>query len=104
MKISLLFEMRFYYLNNEKNIITMLKRGKKFIRSKDIIAPDGSSQLHIRSDIKQKNIFGGLVSILIQIYILYVAYVRGVQMLTNKDPILQKIELQDSSRNIRYID
>jgi hypothetical protein len=55
----------------------MLKKVRKFIRSKDIIAPSGSSQLHIRSDIDQKNLIGGIFPISIRLYVLLVALALG---------------------------
>ena len=70
----------------------MIKRGKNMIHKRDFIAPSGSSQLHMREDEKHQTVMGGLLSICITIYVLYVSFTNGKKMLLNKKPDFMSIE------------
>ena len=47
----------------------------------------------MRNDEKHKTLVGGFLSTMVSIYVLYVAYTNGKQMLLNEDPDLLSVEV-----------
>ena len=65
---------------------------EKWIRAKDEIAPPGFSKLHIRSNMEQKTFVGGLLSFAVTLYVTFVFYTRGRQMLGFSAPKISSVE------------
>lgn len=58
----------------------MIKKLLNYIKVKDSVTIPSALQLHFDGDIKIKTLGGGLISILIQLYVLYIAISKGVRM------------------------
>lgn len=52
-----------------------------YIQSKDKIVKPSSSFLHFEHDWQQKTLLGGLVSMSVSIYLLYIVYTNGRKMI-----------------------
>lgn len=63
-----------------------------FLKSKDEIAPTGFSQLHIRNNLGQKTVVGGCLSLFVSLYVVFIAYTKGRQMLQFDSPDISSIE------------
>lgn len=64
--------------------MTIKKAGQammSYVTDKDELVGPSHQKLHFRSELNQKTFFGGLISLGIAIYVYYVAYKRGLQML-----------------------
>ena len=60
----------------------MLKKFETFIRKRDSIAPKITDAIHFKSDTKHKTTIGGVISILIILFMTYLATRNGYRMLT----------------------
>lgn len=49
-----------------------------YIREKDIIVDPVINNFHFEMNKKQKTIIGGLASLFIKIYVLYIAIIKGI--------------------------
>ena len=54
------------------------------IREKDIIVDPVIINFHFEMNLKQKTVLGGIASLIVKIYIFYVAIIKGIQMV-NRD-------------------
>jgi hypothetical protein len=65
---------------------------EKYIRAKDELAPSGFSKLHIRTNMQQKTFIGGLLSFAVSLYVAFVFYTRGRQMLGFMGPKISSVQ------------
>jgi hypothetical protein len=62
-----------------------------WVTAKDEICPTAASNLHIRNNIGQKSLIGGILSWIISSYVLYIAFTKGKQMLEFDEPNISSI-------------
>ncbi len=58
------------------------------IRSQDIIVQPLVNSLHFDSNLKQKTFIGGLASLSIKFYVIYIAIFKGIQMVSRDKPYI----------------
>ena len=64
----------------------------RWVRSKDGINPPSSGKLNFEGDVRQKTIIGGLVSLFVSGYVLYIAYTKGSIMVGLHNPYMSSLE------------
>jgi hypothetical protein len=55
------------------------------VRDKDEIVEPGASQLHFQGDSKQKTFIGGLASMGVTLYLLFMVYTNGKKLIYKED-------------------
>jgi hypothetical protein len=70
----------------------MISKLKDYIRSKDDLVQDSSNLLHFDGEKNIKTLFGGIFTILVQIFVLQVAVSRSIQMFTYDQPYFHSTE------------
>ena len=68
------------------------------MRSKDGIAPTMKTAIHFNNDVQTLTIFGGIITMIVKIYVLFIALSQGIKMVTYKSPymIMTQMYLGDS--------
>jgi hypothetical protein len=72
--------------------MNIIDQFEKYIRAKDELAPAGFSKLHIRTNMQQKTFIGGLLSFAVSLYVAFVFYTRGKQMLGFNGPKISSVQ------------
>ena len=72
-------------------MIEFLTSGYLWLKGKDEICPIAASNLHFRSNINQKTLLGGMLSFSITLYVCWIAYTKGRQMLEYDHPDISSI-------------
>ena len=69
----------------------VMKSVFNFVKARDEIAPPGFSKLHFSGNVDQKTFVGGLLSFAVTLYTMYIAYYRGLQMLSYTGPKISSV-------------
>ena len=67
----------------------MLEKLRNYVRGKDEIVKPSHTRLNFMGDVKQKTFVGGMLSIFIGLYVLYIALDRGLTMVLRHDPAIK---------------
>jgi hypothetical protein len=59
----------------------VIKKISNFIREKDEIVSPSANELHFNTDHKQKTMAGGVASLLVSCYVLFMVYSNGSKMI-----------------------
>ena len=70
----------------------MIKKFKSYVREQDIIAPEPISQLHFDDNLKQTTFCGGIMSIALQCYFIYIVLTNGYNLLWKTQPYTETKE------------
>ena len=61
--------------------MNIISQFEEWVTSKDEVCPAAASKLHFRGNIDQKTFLGGLMSWSISMYVMFIAFTKGRQML-----------------------
>lgn len=67
------------------------KASVEWVRSHDEVVKPGHQGLHFQTDHKQKTCVGGFLSLCITLYVFFIAYTKGKQMLGLEEPYISSI-------------
>lgn len=63
----------------------------EYITDADELTPPQASNLHFKTDYLQKTFIGGLISMGVSLYVVYVAITKGIQMFSFDGPTITSI-------------
>ena len=68
-----------------------LEKAADWVTAKDEICPPAASKLHFQGNVDQKTLIGGMLSFMITLYVLFIAFTKGKQMLEFDEPDISSI-------------
>ena len=70
----------------------VIKDLARWVRDYDSIVTPSTENLHFQTDYKQKTLVGGVASLGVTIYVAFVVYTKGSQMIGLEDPYISSLE------------
>ena len=74
--------------------MSLTKKISNFVREQDEIVSPSANELHFNTDFKQKSMAGGIASLLVSGYVMYMVYSNGRKMLTLDNNNYKSLEEQ----------
>ena len=80
----------------------ILTKMLSLIINRDTITNPSALKLHFDGDVRLKNLIGGILSVIIDVYVSYIAITKFIDMVTFSDPTITQLHeaLQDGETKI----
>ena len=65
-----------------------MKKVTKFLRDMDSISEPSYTQLHFKEDEKQRSVFGGIISIVVLMFLIRIIFENGFKWISLDEPYI----------------